>query len=71
MTVRTTQNIHTITYTHNCTTLICITGTINSEATQMVLDSGASYSVVSKKHRHVAWEAYSDCKMQMEDLSHY
>ena len=48
-----TQHIPTITHTHNCTTVMCITGTLNSEVTQMLLDSGASCSVVSTKHIRV------------------
>jgi len=35
---------------HILKTATCITGTINSKPTQMLLDSGASCSMVSKKH---------------------
>jgi len=49
----TTQHIPAITPTHNSTTVACVTGTINNEATQMLLDSSASCSVISKKNVNV------------------
>ena len=53
MSARTTQHIPAITQTHNLVRVTCITGRINNEATQMLLDSGASCSVVSKLHINV------------------
>jgi len=49
-----TQHILAVTHPHNQIKVTCIIGRINNKATQMLLDSGASYSVVSKMHVDVS-----------------